>query len=89
MTDDIFDFGFTAVTEQELEAVQVSKTELASASDSLAECQERLDKLYNAVLPLLSNLQANEEKAYIYWPDRTAKINAFRAHLETIYHGEK
>jgi len=33
--------------------------------------------LYNAILPLLSNLKANPEKDYIYWPNRTEKVEAF------------
>ena len=37
----------------------------------------RLNKLYNSILPLLSNLKANPEKDYIYWPKRTEKVEAF------------
>ena len=31
----------------------------------------------NSILPLLSNLKANPEKDYIYWPKRTEKVEAF------------
>ena len=48
MSDDLdFDFGFTAVTEDELEAVQKTKTTATSA-------QDKLDILYNAITPLLN-----------------------------------
>ena len=61
MSDDIFDFGFTTVNEEELQAVQetTAKVELSAAEAKTA--QEKLDKLYNAVIPLLNNLKKNPE----------------------------
>ena len=68
MSDDLdFDFGFTAVTEDELEAVQKTKTTAEGA-------QDKLDKLYNAITPLLTNLKKNPEKEYILWPNRLKKV---------------
>ena len=78
---DIFDFGFTAVTEDELEVVQSSK---ATSTNT----EERLDALYNAIVPLLNNLKANPEKEYIHWPNGLAKIEQFEDHLQAIYRGE-
>ena len=52
-----FDFGFTAVDENELEAVQKVTTEASDTSASLQETEEKLNKLYNAILPLLTNLK--------------------------------
>jgi hypothetical protein len=43
--------------------------------------EERLNGLYNAILPLLSNLKANPEKDYIYWPNRVEKVEAFEDHI--------
>jgi hypothetical protein len=77
---DMFDFGFTAVDEDELEAVQK-----VSATASSAE--ERLNNLYNAIVPLLNNLKANPEKVYILWPNRLAKGEEFEDHLQKIYKG--
>jgi hypothetical protein len=77
---DMFDFGFTAVDEDELEAVQK-----VSATASSAE--ERLNNLYNAIVPLLNNLKANPEKDYILWPNRLAKVEEFEDHLQKIYKG--
>jgi hypothetical protein len=88
MSDDIFDFGFTAVDEDELTAVQEAKTTLTEVSSTAETTQERLDKLYNAVIPLLTNLKANPEKEYILWPNRTAKIEQFEAKLLDIYQGK-
>jgi len=84
---DIFDFGFTAVDEEELSAVQKTQA-LASDAEQVAQTtQERLDKLYNAVVPLLNNLKKNPEKEYILWPNRLAKVEQFEDMLQKIYQG--
>ena len=41
------------------------------------ELEDKLNKLYNAIQPLLSNLKKNPEKEYILWPNRTEKIEQF------------
>jgi hypothetical protein len=86
--DDIFDFGFTAVDEDELSAVQEAKSTITQVSSTAETTQEQLDKLYNAIMPLLNNLKANPEKEYILWPDRTAKIELFESKLLDIYRGK-
>ena len=87
MSDDIFDFGFTAVDEDELEAVQQAQQTLTETSSTASELEEKLDKLYNAIQPLLTNLRANPNKDYIYWPNRLAKVEQFSDHLDKIYSG--
>jgi hypothetical protein len=82
---DIFDFGFTAVDEDELSAVQETAQEALDASQAALSTQEKLDKLYNAITPLLNNLKANPEKEYILWPNRLAKVEQFEAYLQKIY----
>ena len=77
---DIFDFGFTAVDEDELEAVQKVSATATSAED-------RLNKLYIAIVPLLNNLKKNPENDYILWPNRLAKVEEFETHLQQIYKG--
>ena len=73
MADDIFDFGFTVVNEDELEVAQKAvKTEVTAK-----ETDTKLNNLYNAIIPLLTNLKANPEKDYILWPNRLAKVEAF------------
>ena len=74
---DQFDFGFTAVDEDELEVVQKQTQKLESTSGKAEELEDKLKKLYNSILPLLSNLKKNPEKDYIYWPKRTEKVEAF------------
>lgn len=77
---DIFDFGFTAVDEDQIDFVANSQQEAEDA-------QQRLDALYNAIMPLLANLQKNPEKEYILWPDRLAKVAEFEKYLQNIYSG--
>lgn len=88
MSDDIFDFGFTAVDEDELDAVQSFDVVKQNLSSSLEEAQDRLNNLYNAIQPLLNNLKANPEKEYILWPNRLQKVEAFSDHLDKIYNGK-
>jgi hypothetical protein len=39
-----------------------------------AEVKKNLKTLEQLIMPLLVNLMKNPEKEYIYWPNRTAKI---------------
>lgn len=87
MSDDIFDFGFTTVDESELQAVQQATEAITRVSTTAEEAQDKLDRLYNAVAPLLTNLKKNPEKEYILWPDRVNKVEQFEAHLLNIYQG--
>ena len=79
-----FDFGFTAVDEDELEAVQQAQSHLTDLNHTAEDAQSKLDRLYNAILPLLSNLKKNPEKDYIHWPNRTEKVEAFEDMISKI-----
>lgn len=83
--DDIFDFGFTAVDETELEAVQQATTQATTVASSNEQLQAKIDSLYNSIMPLLTNLKKNPEKEYILWPNRLAKVEEFETHLQKIY----
>lgn len=85
MSDDMFDFGFTAVDESELKAVQEASAKAESVASNATVTQDKLDKLYNAVVPLLNNLKKNPEKEYILWPNRIEKVEQFEEHLLKIY----
>ena len=87
MSDDFFDFGFTAVDENELEAVQTATKKAETVTTTATAAKTKLDKLYNAIIPLLNNLKKNPEKDYILWPDRLSKVEAFEDHLQKIYKG--
>lgn len=87
MTNDIFDFGFTAVDEVELEAVQQASAAAADQHENADALQTKVDNLYNAIIPLLNNLKKNPEKEYILWPNRLEKVEQFESHLQGIYKG--
>jgi hypothetical protein len=77
MTNEVFDFGFTAVDEQDLDGV-------VAKEDEVKQLNDKLDALYGAVIPLLDNLKKNPDKDYILWPDRVAKVEAFEKKLKDI-----
>ena len=82
---DLFDFGFTAVDEDELEAVQKTAQKAERVETTAKTTQDKLDKLYNAIIPLLTNLKKNPEKEYILWPNRLTKVEEFEDVLTNIY----
>lgn len=81
---DIFDFGFTAVDENELEAVQQAQKVASTEASTKGELEDKLNNLYNAIIPLLTNLKMNPEKDYIYWPNRTKKVEQFEDMIRKI-----
>lgn len=85
MSEFDFDFGFTAVTEEELEVVQQTKATAEAASSDVEHLHDKIDKLYNMFQPLLNNLKLNPEKDYIYWPSRMDKIEQFSDKLDEVY----
>ena len=82
-----FDFGFSVVDESELDVLQQAKAELESTTEEALNAQDRLNKLYNMIMPLLNNLAKTPEKDYIYWPKRLDKIEKFRDAIDAVYKG--
>jgi hypothetical protein len=94
--DEGFDWGFTAVTLDELDVIQETTAQLeeqgAKLEESDAESSDlrnRLDKVYAAIQPLLNNLKSDGTKEYIWWPNRMQKIEAFSDHIDALYLGTK
>ena len=85
MTEELFDFGFTAVDEAELEAVQKAAKQTETVASEATDIKDRLDKLYNTITPLLNNLKRNPEKEYILWPNRLKKVEEFEDYIQKIY----
>ena len=86
-----FDFGFSIVDEDELNAVTSVKAEVVAATDTSKqwkmqadEWQAKTNAIYDAIIPLLNNLQANEDKEYNYWPNRSVKIDSFKLKLQQL-----
>ena len=80
--DDDNDFGFSAVSEDELKSMErqlqqqvLQKEEQLSLTSK--EYKDKLEALYKLIMPLLLNLQKDPEKEYILWPDRSKKMTAF------------
>lgn len=73
------DFGFTFADEQEISSVTA-----APLIENNEELTQRLQQMYDAIIPLLKNLNANPTQEYIKWPDRTKKIVAFKSKLDKI-----
>lgn len=72
-----FDFGFSALDEDELDAVQQAETisqEAAKTQLEFKTVQEKNEYLYQMVTSLLRKLGQNAEKEYIYWPNREEAI---------------
>lgn len=86
-----FDFGFSAVSEDELRTIEreleakvaIQDQQLKQVSQSY---EEKLNTLYTMVMPLLKNLAKDSDKDYIFWPNRQAKMNDFIKQVESIVH---
>ena len=85
MSEEIFDFGFTLVDEEELDTVQEIEKKVYETSSTAESTQDKLDKLFNAIQPLLTNLKKNPEKELIKWPNRLEKIEQFEDLIQGIY----
>lgn len=67
-----FDFGFSSMSQDEI------------SCDDISVYKARVEDLYQAIIPLLDNLQKNSNtNPYIHWPDRDQKIKQFK---EKLYH---
>jgi hypothetical protein len=61
--------------DQMLQLYNDGKLGLEAERDKMeAEVKANLKTLEQLIMPLLVNLMKNPEKEYIYWPNRTAKI---------------
>lgn len=84
MSDDFEDFGFTAVTLDELDLIQEQKKEVDNVTAEIDTVRAQLTTMREAIQPLLNNLKRDHEKDYIYWENRLPKIVAFEKHLDKI-----
>ena len=78
-----FDFGFTTIAEEDLDATK----QVDVAYKTAAEHEDKLNRLYEAILPLLHNLKKNPEKEYIKWPNRVKKVEEFEKYIADIVNG--
>ena len=86
---DDFDFGFSAVSEDELKALERTLQQQVVEKDNQLEqvaktYEDKLNTLYKMVMPLLKNLAKDADKDYIYWPDRQKKMLDFIKKVEKL-----
>tara|TARA_B110000858_G_C17629646_1_gene392910 strand:+ start:379 stop:672 length:294 start_codon:yes stop_codon:yes gene_type:complete len=89
MSNDLNDFGFCFIDEDELEGPkaqieevkQTSSAEITSVKNTAFDALQTLQSL---VLPLLLNLKKNPEKDIIKWPNRTPVIQSQIDKIEKI-----
>lgn len=86
-----FDFGFSTVSEEELEQLTMQavedgvkeaetrlKGQIEDAEKTIGYYQNKMVKLEKMLIPFLNNLASNPEKTYIFWPNRQQKLNQFK-----------
>jgi hypothetical protein len=86
-----FDFGFSFIDDEIEEVKQTAnKLEVEQADNQAAikDLTDRLNIMYNSIVPFLDNLCKNPEKSTIYWPDRVKKIEAYKDKLLSIVEGK-
>ena len=64
MANDDFDYGFTAMDEEEL-----------TPTSEVEDLKARLKHVENMILPFLEKLKANPDKPMIKWPNRVEVID--------------
>ena len=53
-------------------------------TEAVDSAQNKAQQIYDAIMPLLTNLKMNPEKPNIVWPDRVKKIDNFIKKLDNI-----
>ena len=75
----------TKLVSNSLSELEDHKTNLSSIdTDKETAFKERLVECEKLILPLLQNLMKNEDKEYIYWPNRKAIIQSQIDRLQKI-----
>jgi hypothetical protein len=67
-----YDFGFSAVSEEEYNSVIDSA--LTAGEHAVEEHKRKLKELEKLIVPFLVNLLKTADKEYIYWPNRKPTI---------------
>jgi hypothetical protein len=86
ITEDADDFGFSLVSKEEMEAREQKVADEAAAPHiaRAGDAEERLESVMKLVLPFLNNLAKDDNKEYIYWPDRPKKMRDFISKLRQV-----
>jgi len=74
------DFGFTFADESTIRQDHL----IEAAADLNNELTDKIQQMYDAIIPLLKNLNKNPEQDIIKWPNRQEKIAQFKMKLDQI-----
>ncbi len=80
-----FDFGFSAVDDDELRQMTGVSIEVETAYTEVEDLRQRLEIAQAMITPLLNNLMLNPEKKYILWEDRVAKVKSFKSQIDSVF----
>ena len=75
------DFGFSAVSEEEYNAV------IAEKDETVEEYKARLVQVEKIIMPFLTNLLKTVDKPYINWPNRKPILEAQIQKILTLTRG--
>jgi hypothetical protein len=75
------DFGFSAVSEADYNAV------ISEKADTVEEYAARLKEVEKLVLPFFTKLLKTSDKEYIYWPNRKALVESQIQKILTLTRG--
>lgn len=79
--DTEYDFGFSLVSEEEIKKHEETLIKMATTEN------QKLIRLRDMIMPLLKNLAKDQNKEYIYWPNRKVKIDEFIKNMNDIIDG--
>lgn len=84
ITEDAYDFGFSLVSEDEMNQREALAAQAAIAPHAAKaeDAEQRLANVMKLVMPFLNNLAKDDKKEYIYWPDRPKKMKEFIAKVK-------
>ena len=75
------DFGFSAVSEEEYNAV------IAEKDETVEEYKARLAQVEKLIMPFLTNLLNTADKPYINWPNRKPILESQIQKILTLTRG--
>jgi hypothetical protein len=80
------DFGFTAVTDEELRS---SETQIKQSLEQLeVDHKKQLAAIKAALYPFINNLMKDPQKTTLIWPTRVEKMTEFKAKLDSLFAGK-
>lgn len=85
-----FDFGFSFAEDPSQAKMDAERLAIEQENNQqvIKDLEDRLRRLHSAIIPFLDNLCRDPDKPSIHWPDRAAKIGAYKKKLQAIVEGK-